>query len=103
MTIIDPLTQWGGNGRVREVAALSPEFRHLWLAGQLDEVEHKVDAGFARLGNQIIEGFAKVEATELARARAATEAQAKIMTILTAVLVSIVTLSLTLLITRVVS
>lgn len=35
-------SQWGGNGRIREVQSVNVDERHIYLAAQVDEVEKAV-------------------------------------------------------------
>ena len=79
--------QYPGNGRRREVQQIDPNHRHLWLAGQVDEVEHAL-----LREAQAIRG-------EVEKIRAGMNRQLWVMV---GILVSLVTSSLTLLLTGIV-
>ena len=76
-----------GNGRRREVGQVDPQHWHLWLAGQVDEVEHSM--------------LNEVQAirSEVEKIRASMNRQLWVMV---GILVSLVTSSLTLLLTGIV-
>jgi hypothetical protein len=76
-----------GNGRRREVEQVDPNHWHLWLAGQVDEVEHSVL-------NEV-----QTIRTEVEKIRASMNRQLWVMV---GILVSLVTSSLTLLLTDIV-
>ena len=76
--------RWGGNGRVREVAAIEPDSRHLWLAGQVDEVEYRMVDDMSAIRDDV---------------HAIRNGQSRIIWAMVGLLISITTLAITLLIT----
>ena len=83
---------WGGNGRVREVGAVAEESRHLWLAGQIDEVEHAIASQLEQLRKNELDSIR-------ADVHAMRQGQARLLWSVVGLLISITTLSMTLLIT----
>ena len=77
-------SRWGGNGRVREVAAIEAESRHLWLAGQVDEVEYKLSDDVSSIRGDV---------------HAIRQGQSRLIWAMVGLLISITTLAVTLLIT----
>jgi hypothetical protein len=78
----DATDRWEGAGRVRDVQAVEERFRHLWLAGQLDALETRLDQHVALIDDRL---------------KAIQASQSKNLWAMVGVLISITTLSITLL------
>jgi hypothetical protein len=79
----DAPNRFEGSGRVRDVGAVDPELRHLYLAAQMDALELRMSMFETRIDDRL----KQIQAS-----------QAKNLWTMIAVLVSMMTLSLTLLV-----